>query len=143
MNSKPLKMGALAITLAVLQGGTARAQWGYGWGGWGGWGGVGTVQGDIAHGLGALAVGSGEFNLLTAKADSINADTVMRWNQYWYLSQQEANRKYYQRMADRQQGRVQARQQITDRLRNAPEPRDVYSGDALNVAYDEINDPRI
>jgi hypothetical protein len=46
-------------------------------------------------------------------------------------------------MAERRLGNAQARAQIADRLRNAPEPRDVHSGDALNVAFDEINDPRI
>jgi hypothetical protein len=144
MNRKTWKAGALAITLAVLPGGTAEAQWGYGWGGWGGYGGGGqTVQGDMARGMGALAVGAGQYNQQTAVARSVNADTAMRWNQYVYQSQQEANRRYHQRMAQKQYGDTKARDKIADRLRNDPEPRDIYSGDALNVAYDEINDPRV
>src|SRR5438270_2235574 len=107
MNRKAWKAGALAITLAVLQGGPAEAQWGYGWGAWGGYGGYGggaTVQGDTARGLGALAVGAGRYNQQTAVARSINADTAMRWNQYVYQSQLEANRNYQARMARKQYG---------------------------------------
>ena len=67
----------------------------------------------------------------------------MRWNEYVYQSQLEANRRYQRRMAEKRYGNTQAREKIADRLRNAPEPRDIASGDALNVAYDEINDPRV
>ncbi len=37
----------------------------------------------------------------------------------------------------------QAADQIRDRLRNNPERADIYRGDALNAALDEINDPRV
>jgi hypothetical protein len=141
---------ALAVVLAAVQGGAVRAQYGlytyprgYGGFGWGGWGGGSTVQGDIAHGLGILAAGEGAYNQQTAIAESINTDTVIRWNQYMYLSQMESNRKYHERLARRAAGTNKAREDIAKRLRDNPEPRDIYNGDALNSAYDEINDPRV
>ncbi len=141
------KAAALAIALASLgQDHRAEAQWGYGWGSYGGYAGGGggqTVQGDMARGMGVLAAGAGQYNQQTAVARSINADTAMRWNQYVYQSQLEANRRYQQKMARKRYGNEVAREKIADRLRNDPEPRDIDSGDALNVAYDEINDPRV
>jgi len=141
-------LAALATSIAALQGGAARAQYGYpvGYGayGWGGWGGGGeTVQGSIARGLGAYAAGAGYYNQQTAVARSINADTVMRWNQYWYESQVNANRSERERLARRQLGNAKAHDQIYKRLRDNPEPRDITQGDALNVALEEINDPRV
>lgn len=142
---------ALAVALMALQGSLAHAQFGYypggyggySWGGWGGGIGGATVGGDMARGLGVFAAGAGQYNVQTAQARSINTDTVMRWNQYLYLSQQEANRREHERMAERQLGTTKARDEISKRLRDNPQPRDIYTGDALNVAYDEINDPRI
>ena len=42
-------------------------------------------------------MGAGIYNRETAIARSINTDTAMRWNQYVYLSQQEATRHYFAR----------------------------------------------
>ena len=135
------KAGVLAMALAVLPRGSAEAQWGYGWGGYGG--GASTGQGDMARGMGVLAAGAGQYNEQTAVARSINANTAMQWNQYVYQSQLEANHRYQRRMAEKRYGNAQAREKIAERLRNDPEPRDIHSGDALNAAYDEINDPRV
>jgi hypothetical protein len=115
---------------------------GYGGFGWGGWGGQ-TAQGDIARGLGAYAAGAGYYNQQTAVANSINADTVMRWNQYVYESQMEINRQHHARLAKERLQNSEARGQIADRLRNNPAEADVLSGDALNLAYDEITNPRV
>ena len=76
-----------------------RAQWNYNWGGWGG--GASTVQGDIAHGMGVFAAGAGQYNQQTAIANSINANTAMRVNQYMFTAQQEANQRQYVRTARR------------------------------------------
>ena len=116
---------------------------GYGGYGWGGWGGGGTVQGDYARGLGNLAAGMGQYNEQTAVARSINADTAMKWNEYVYQSQMVTNRKFREKL-DREKGTtLAARQRIDDRLRNNPDPADITSGEALNVALDEINNPRV
>lgn len=113
---------------------------GYGWGGWGNIG--GTVGGDYARGLGVFAAGAGEYNRKTAAAASINADTVMRWNQYIYLSQQDANRAYGETVARREKRTKTAQAEIDRRLRENPDQRDIDSGSALNVAVEEITDPR-
>jgi hypothetical protein len=136
----------LALALFAGQGATARAQWGYpaGFGmcGWGGWG-VDTPEGSLARGMGAYAQGAGFYNKATAIADSINLDTIIRFNEYIYESNKEANRQYQARRAG-QSARTNAElDKIQARLRNSPEQRDVFSGDALNVAVDEIDDPRV
>jgi hypothetical protein len=141
MIRKLWKAGALAITLAALQGRPAEAQWGYGWGGYGGGG--ETVQGSIARGMGAMAVGAGQYNEQTAVARSINANTAMQWNQYMYASNVTAATNERKRMAQRQYGNAQAHEQIYKRQRDNPTPSDIHNGDALNVAFDEINDPRV
>jgi hypothetical protein len=148
MNWSWRAVAAMAVAISTVQGGSSHAQWGYpggfgdhGWGGWGG--GVGTVQGDIAHGLGAFAMGAGFYNRQTAEADAINADTLMRWNQFMFESQLEANRRSRERLARRQASTIQTVNQNFERLRNNPEARDIANGNALNVAMDEINDPRV
>ncbi len=137
---------AMLFTLGAFQASPAQAQWGYpgGYGGygWGGWG-ASTVQGDIARGMGVWAAGAGVYNRQTAEANAINADTVMHWNEYMYQSQQVRNRRYWQRQARNRDANIQAQATILARLRDNPEPRDVFQGSALNVAVEEINDPRV
>ncbi len=137
--------GALALALLSVPGSRAFAQWGYpvGYGGygWGGWGATG--QGDIARGMGVYAAGAGYYNKETAIAKSINTDTVMRWNQYVYEAQENANRMHHAKLAQERFNTNKAADQIRDRLRNNPERADIYRGDAMNVAFDEINNPRV
>ena len=102
-------MPVLAAALAAGHGSEARAQWGYpgGFGmcGWGGWG-VDTPEGSLARGMGAYAAGAGFYNKATAIADSINADTIMRFNEYIYESNKEANRRYQARIAGQSAART-------------------------------------
>ncbi|QEH36735.1 hypothetical protein OJF2_53200 [Aquisphaera giovannonii] len=145
MSRRFLTAGAMVVALLAINE-PARAQWGYpggygGWG-WGGWG-ASTAQGDIARGLGMYAMGAGVYNQQTAVANSINTDTVMRWNQYVYESQKEANRLHQAKLASDRERAVTGQTAIRDRLRNKPEQADIYRGDALNVAAEEINDPRV
>ena len=146
MTRQSLRACASVFALLFIQGAGAQAQWGYpgGYGGygWGGWGGQ-TAQGDIARGLGAYAMGAGYYNQQTAVANSINTDTVMRWNQYVYEAQMNANRLHQGKLAMERFQTNQAADKIRDRLRNNPERAEIYRGDALNVVLDEINDPRI
>lgn len=139
----------MVMTLAIMAVDT-RAQFGYGWYprgyggyGWGGWGGGSTVQGDIARGLGYFSIGAGVYNQLTAEANAINADTLARWNQYMYLSQQEANRREYLRMARRERRNATSGDLIYRRLRDNPNDRDIRDGDVLNVILDQLTDPRV
>jgi hypothetical protein len=140
---------ALAALVAALGlGSTARAQYGYpaGYGGygWGGWGGGGsTVQGSVARGMGAYAAGAGYYNQSTAVARSINANTAMQWNNYMYQSQLENNRNERARIAARAENVNTTREEVEKRLRDNPEPRDIYNGNALNLAVEKITDPRV
>jgi len=141
-----LMFGAL-LAMGVCAG-ECPAQWGYGYYpygyggyGWGGWG--GTVQGDIARGLGYFNMGAGMYNRETAIARSINTDTAMRWNQYVFQSQREATREYFARRdANIAQDR-NAYNTFMKRIQDNPSGPDIESGDALNAALDQLSDPRI
>ena len=137
----------LSVALSALCG-TARAQWGYGYYpygyggyGWGGWG--GTLQGDIARGLGYFNMGAGVYNQQTAIARSINTDTAIRWNQYVYLSQQEATREYMARRNASLAKDRNAYESLLKRIQDNPTAADVDNGDALNAALDQLSDPRL
>jgi hypothetical protein len=139
---------ALVCALWSVQGRPVQAQWHYPGGfdpfGWMGWEfGVESTHGSIARGMGALAEGLGFYNKATAIAESINTDTVMRWNQYVHEAQMNANRLRRLRIAGEQERNQKLNDIRQNRLRNNPEQRDVFQGDALNVALDEINDPRV
>lgn len=138
---------AFTIAIAATQGTGARAQFyphGYGGYGWGGWGGAAqTPQGSAAAGMGAFAAGAGYYNQQTAVARSINVDTAMRYNQYIYQSNEEANRKYHAKMAADKSRNLENYDKTQDRLLNHPEQRDVFMGDALNAVVRVIEDPRV
>jgi hypothetical protein len=134
-----------SVILAFLTcSGTARAQYGYpgGYGGygWGGWG-TGTMRGNLARGLGWFGMGRGLFNLRTAQAESIDENTVTRWNQYVFNSQMNTNRRYQKRLAAQQRQINQANDAIQDRLRNHPTNLDITDGDALNVLLESLLNP--
>jgi hypothetical protein len=135
------------LALAAVTG-ESHAQWGYGYYpygyggfGWGGWG--GTVQGDIARGLGYFNMGAGVYNRQTAIARAINTDTAIRWNQYVYLSQQEANREYLARRNAAIARDKNAYDTLVKRIQEHPTAADIDNGDALNAALDQLSDPRI
>jgi hypothetical protein len=139
--------GALGlVTLLALAAGAgeARAQF-YGWGGgWGGWGGGGSTPiGDFAHGAGFYALGAGQYNLSTAEAASINADTIMRWNQFMFLGQQEANRREYLRRARMLKRDAKTGDALYNRIRDTPDEHDIRNGDALNAILDQLTNPKV
>jgi hypothetical protein len=134
----------VAASLLAACGGatTAHAQWGYGGMGWGGWG-ASTAAGDEAMGAGMFLMGAGQYNLNTAQGNAINADTVMRMNEYMWESQQITNKRYWDRMARQNQQRVESAAQVQERLRSAPEAADVRRGDALNVILNDLTAPGV
>lgn len=139
-------IGAIAIAL-TLAGGSAQAQFyggGYWGGGYGGYGGVGsTVQGSELAGASMYAMGMGRYNLNTAQARSINAQTAMQWNQYMYESAVESSRVYLANKARREaqeKGDINA---IKTRVRNNPNSVDIADGSALNSALNELTDPKV
>ena len=86
--------------------------------------------------MGAYAAGAGYYNQQTAVARSINVDTAMRYNQYMYESNEEANRKHHAKLTG-DKARTSRR---TTRPRRGcvenPTQRDIYMGDALNALVD-------
>jgi hypothetical protein len=97
----------------------------------------------MARGMGVYAAGAGYYNEQTAVARSINADTAMRYNQYMYESNLEATRRHAAKLAGDKAENLAAHNKTQERLRNNPERRDIWMGDALNVAVEEIEDPRV
>jgi hypothetical protein len=67
----------------------------------------------------------------------------MRYNQYMYESNEEANRKYHAKMAADKAGNLEAYDKTQARLRDNPTRQDVYMGDALNALVSQIEDPRV
>ena len=137
-------IGAAAVALSLATA-PAEAQF-YGGGYWGGGGaafGGSTPQGDFARGAGMYAMGMGQYNVQTAQARSINANTAMQWNQYMYNSRVQAAQIYRAKNA-----RDQAREKgdynaIQARIRNSPNSIDIANGNALNVAFDELAEPKV
>lgn len=153
MNLRPWLAVALACSIGPVSATPARAQWhypgGYGGFGWDGWGAT-SVHGDMARGMGMFAAGAGVYNKFTgigekqaAVAESINADTVKRWNEYIYQSQQAASRRLRNRQDRESAANAQRRADLRKRLRDDPDPSDIHRGDALNIALEEINDPKV
>jgi hypothetical protein len=137
----------LTMALGAAHGASAHAQ--YRWGGYGGYGGYGygggaqTPGGNMARGMGVYAAGAGVYNEQTAQARSINVNTAMRYNEYMYASTQNETAKHHALVAGQQADNIKAQNEIQDKLRNHPDQRDIYMGDALNVAVEEIEDPRV
>ena len=141
-------IGAVVIATALV-GGTAEAQpfygggyWGGGYGGYGGGAGS-TVQGSILQGAGMAAMGMGRYNVETAQARSINSNTAMRWNQYMYEASKENNRIYNERLRGQAAREKNSFNAIKERLRDNPNSVDIANGNALNIAMEDLNDPKV
>jgi hypothetical protein len=133
----------LVVALALTHGTKVHAQFaypsGYGGYGWGGWG--STPQSALARGLGYFNMGRGAYNEQTAVAQSINADTLMRWNQYAYQSHLTASNNYAARLVAQHNRINRARAEIYDQLRTHPTTYDIVKGDALNLLLDTLTNP--
>jgi hypothetical protein len=136
--SIPYPVAASVVALAVAP--IVCAQ-GWGWEGWGGW--TSTPEGSIAQGMGHFYQGAGIFNERTAIADSVNADTLMRWNDYLYQANTEAARRYVARRRENSANNRAMREAILTRVRDNPTNYDIEMGDALNAAVNQLTDPRI
>ncbi len=139
---RPLFVFSLVLVLASWSP-SARAQYGYpaGYGGygWGGWG--STPQSALARGLGSFNMGRGAYNEQTAVARSINADTVMRWNEYAYQSHLAAANSYRARLLAERRDINRARAEIQENLRYNPSNHDITDGNALNLLLDILTNP--
>ena len=136
-----LRRIALGLLLVLsMSTGTARAQ-GWGWEGWGGW--TTTPEGALAQGMGHYYTGAGIFNEKTAIADSINADTLIRWNNYIFEANEEAARRNVARRRENSANNRAQNNAIITRIRDNPTNRDIEMGDALNAAVNQLTDPRV
>lgn len=130
----------LILTTSVRE---ARAQyWNYGGWGWGGWG-AATPQSAALQGAANYAMGAGMYNLNTAQARNINAQTAMMWNDYVAQITQENARIHAMRVHNefaKNQSLYDAHQK---RLRENPGKFEVENGDALNAALDDLTNPKL
>ena len=141
------RVALYGFVLVAATGWEARAQYytpyGNGYAGYGFGGFSGTPQGGIARGLGVFAEGQGVYNVDTAQAESIDADTIMRFNQFTYASHLEAQRRYnasQSRRLNLDKAGYDARQA---RIRDNPTNVDIDSGDALNAILDQLTEPKV
>ena len=67
----------------------------------------------------------------------------MELNEYIARSQQRTNARYRAQQADRLARNVAFRAEVDGRLRQAPEPRDVRNGDALNALLVDVTAPAL
>ena len=134
-----IRIAAGVLSLFLLSAGTVRAQ-GWGWEGWGGW--TNTPEGALAQGMGHFYKGAGIFNERTAIADSINADTMMRWNDYISAANQEGASRYVARRRENSANNRLQNDRIVSRIRDNP-TADIEMGDAINAAINQLTDPRV
>ncbi len=127
--------------LLAISGREAHAQWGYGGWGWGGWG--ATPQSSALQGAGNFAMGAGMYNLDTAQARSINAQTAMQWNDYVAQVTHESAQIHAARVHTEFQKNQKLYNQYQQRLRDNPGKVEIEDGSALNVALDDLTSPRI
>ena len=133
---------AVIAWLGVLAGSAQAQYWGR-YGGYGGYGGGQTVAGSAMQGMGVLAAGAGQYNVQTAQANAINANTAMQYNQYLYESKLEGERIYHERLARDKSREAKGSQAVAARLRDNPTEGDIARGDALNVVMNELTDPKL
>lgn len=131
---------AMAASLLCIYSGTSEAQYG-GWGGWGGWGASTPMQG-IGYGMGAMAMGAGQYNLDSSMARSMNVDTNLRISQAMWQQQHYLNWTNLLRRERTAQNTVKSVESIKKRLHENPNDSDIRSGDALNAILEDVTDPK-
>ena len=137
-----LRLSVGVILFLSLASRDACAQWGYGGWGWGGWGAHSAV-GDARAGAGMYAAGAGMYNLDTAQARSINADTVMKFNDYVAQAALESAYMYNARKDAQIRHNKAMYNSRQEKIRENPDRIDIEKGDALNAAVNDLNNPKI
>jgi hypothetical protein len=88
-------------------------------------------------------MGAGIYNLKTAEANRIDAETAMKFNDYVADVTRESARIHAERV-NRQIARNRALYDARQKqLRESPTLRDIETGDALNAAVADLSDPRL
>jgi len=131
---------AVAAGVLMVSAGTSNAQYG-GWGGWGGWGASTPMQG-IGYGMGAMAMGAGQYNLDSSMARSMNVDTNLRISQAMWQQQHYLNWTNLLRRERTAQNTVKSVEGIKKRIHENPNESDIKSGEALNAILEDVTDPK-
>ncbi len=106
-------------------------------------GGGSTAPGDYLRGIGIEAWGMGLYNLNTAQATSILVDADIRLESY-LGAVFAAEREQYKRLLNQRIAKEKKDYEaIKERIRDHPERYDVFTGNALNAAFEQLNDPSI
>ena len=101
-----------------------------------------TPEGDYLRGGGVFLRGAGIYNYYTAAGNSINADTMIRVNEYIYQSIKHENAEQARHRAEARSRRLARYNTIRDRVENDPNQNDVLKGDALNALFGQLVGPR-
>ncbi len=137
-----IRLSVGLVIAFALTGRDVHAQWGHdGWGfmGWA----PATPESAELQSAGIFAMGAGIYNLKTAQANNIDAQTAMKFNDYVADVTRESARIHAERV-NRQIARNRALYDARQRqLRESPTLRDIETGDALNAAVADLSDPRI
>ena len=97
----------------------------------------------MARGMGVNRAGAGIYNMDTAAARSMNANTAMQVNQYMYEVNKNNADHYYAESAKKQNDATQTTEKMYSRLHDNPNSYDIHNGDALNVVLDELTNPQV
>jgi hypothetical protein len=93
--------------------------------------------------MGNFAAGAGAYNIQTAEARSINAQTAMQMNDYMYSIEIRNEKNHHDRVAREMKLGRDASEQNYRRVHDNPTPRDVHSGDALNAVRTDLFNPQV
>jgi len=89
------------------------------------------------------AAGAGVYNMDTAQARSINANTVMKFNDYVAGAALQSNYMYNARKNTNFQKDKSLYNAHEKHLRDNPDQRDIDDGDALNAAVTDLSNPKL
>jgi hypothetical protein len=124
----------VSLLVLVLAGASAEAQFiGYG----------STPVGDYLRGVGVAGWGMGLYNLNTAQANQINAQTFIMLNDYIWASYEREMQKNAEHRRAILDLKAKAYKAIQERIHNNPQSLDVMNGAALNAKLQELTDPRV
>jgi hypothetical protein len=102
-----------------------------------------TPAGDYFRGVGIAGWGMGQYNLHTAQANQINAQTSIMVNEYiWNAYKNDIKEKAEHRKAILE-NKAKAYKEIQERIHNNPESLDVMTGAALTAKMHELIEPRV
>lgn len=125
-----------SILVAAALSGEAQAQFG-------GFPPGSTYPGDYLRGVGAENWGLGQYNLGSARATNLNAQTFMMLNKYiisLIRRENQENARHRKMIAER---RAKARKAMLDRINNSPQLVDLMKGDALNAVMLDLINPKV